>query len=223
MAEVKQRLSCQNTPEGVWTLQLLAEFGEQFGNKTQAPTKSVKNPEDVMTMGIFWRPKNVQPKDVVTAYAKVLGARRRSHATLTEMCKPEMRQQIWGEMQDSCIQAANLTGSAVDDVALRAGDASAAGEIEAALGYARQIILGRVGHLQMCPEQLAILRSHLGSINPWIRCIMSSNDLVVLERFGYEAARTLATRPELQTLLSIAPYHCNLNPIMKCLQSLPTT
>lgn len=223
LIEVKLRLNSLETPEGVWTLQLLVEFGEQFGNKTQAATKNVANPEDVMVMGTFWRPKNVQPKDVVAAYAKAIGERRRSHGTLAEMCKPEMRRRLWGEMQDACIQMANLTGGSTEDVAIRAGDASVTGEIEAALGYARQIILGRVGHLQMCPEQLAILRSPLGSISPWVRCIMSSNDLVVLERFGYEAALILSTRSDLGVILGIPPYNCNLQPIIRCLRSSPTT
>lgn len=74
-------------------------------------------------------------------------------------------------------------------------------EIASAFDFGAQAVRGATGQLCMSPEAIAILRSRLGGIASWVRCLMSSNDPSVLEVWGSEAALELMRRLDLVNAL----------------------
>ena len=129
----------------------------------------------------------------------------------------------------------NLSGSSADklEAALRRrGESGAAAmgmsettesaedrsamEAEMALDIGRAVLYGRTGDRQLTLPGVYVLRSLIGGIPSWVRCVLSRNDVEVLRLFGPEAAETFSLDRRLVQYLTIK-YDYNPEPVLKCL------
>lgn len=202
---------------GVWAQSLLQACERACLNHTAHSTiQKITSIEDVIATARFWHDKPLTADQVVREHLAMLGKHKLNSAQslLTGVCKEDRCDKIWEHVQGS-VKAVQAMGADIinaEDYA-QAGSADALMEYEGALAYAHQALRGCAGSLTIGEPQLEVLRSYLRDIKPWLRCLLSNFDTIVMERWGPAARTELTVRTDLGSVLRHQGY--DILPILK--------
>jgi hypothetical protein len=200
----------------MWAQSLLQACERALPNCTaNSSIQKIKDIPAVLAAARFWHDKPLTADQVVREHLYDIHKHPTSAgALLTGVSKITSCEEIWKRVQGS-IKAVQTMGADIinaEDYA-HAGSSDALMEYEGALAYAHQALRGCAGSLTIGEPQLEVLRSYLRDIKPWLRCLLSNFDPVVMERWGKAARDELAVRSDLGSVLRHQGY--DILPILK--------